>query len=37
MTEIKVSREETHCTRETKLWQSDEVQVLWNADVLCGW
>lgn len=29
--------EETHYTRETQLRQGDEVQILWNADVLCRW
>lgn len=29
--------EQRHYTRETKLWQGDEVQILWNTDVLCRW
>ncbi len=27
--------EETHHTRETELWQGDEVQILWDTDVFC--
>lgn len=34
---VKFVSEETHYTGETELRQSDEVQILWNTDVLCCW